>query len=274
MRLKMIKNHAYRLALLISALSIAVACNPDPAPPDPCAGENQSVKANFKILYGFKNIALSENGQVDTIYMPTFIDAGTVSFAATGTYDSVQWRIGNDDRIFDATKFGLRFENVLGEVSVKFIGFRKPYSACAAAKSSDTLIKKFYLKNGLNPIIGYYQGAFLSNPQDTFTVRIHFIDGGLKFESIYYIDNFPKGNPAIENTGASYRLNQGNAIIPFVNTFFFQTYYKVGYPKYQPTAIQDSTISYVTGRDSLIIKLKWDPIYNTESQTFIGIRKK
>lgn len=188
--MRLITNLVFLFFLLLSACRKKDVVNP-------CEGKTQPV-ANFTV----KEVVGDTAFTADTIFRDN-----PVQFAAAEAYDSVQWKIGTDTRIFTKPLFHLNFVNDLITVAVKFTGYRQPATNCFpddkgiyTGTKSLTAVEQFDRATlTKSPLIGCYRGAFTDAPSDTFTVRIDYFDSAKYNTSItgiknfYWISNLPKG---------------------------------------------------------------------------------
>ena len=137
----------------------------------------------------------------DTIYRNNY-----VQFMALDNYESVNWNLGSDPRIWTNQNFSLSLINALGNIPINFIGRRNPNINCFPQDSGNYMssqkitmveqIEKPILK--ISPLVGKYKGVFSNNLLDTFTIRIEYFDS-LKYDigvtgskNFYWISNIPK----------------------------------------------------------------------------------
>ncbi|MEY3386569.1 MAG: hypothetical protein RIR53_1380, partial [Bacteroidota bacterium] len=90
-----------RILFVIATLAVALsACgSPTVVVPDPCEGA-QRVTARFTIY---------EVLQSGTIAPSDTLANGVALFAADERYDSYEWQIGSDSRVWTVSRFSLRF---------------------------------------------------------------------------------------------------------------------------------------------------------------------
>lgn len=155
--------------LLTAAIALsASACSDDNITPDPCA-DAKVVAARFKI----EELVDTFARETDTALTIQF-----VRFSALEKYDSYEWKIGYDERLFTDSTFTLNF--ALGSVNlgerlpIRFIGKRAPRVDCFPYDDGiDTLVKSLVIVSKYeSPILGLYRGVHLDEPADSFDVHI------------------------------------------------------------------------------------------------------
>ncbi len=166
-----------RILFAIATLAVVLSgCgSPTVVVPDPCEGA-QRVTARFTIY---------EVLQSGTIAPSDTLANGVALFAADERYDSYEWQIGSDSRVWTGSRFSLRFpgrEVVYGEpIPIRFIGRRKPDTTCFRGDDGvDTAYRYMVpLPPTRSPLLGSYHGAHVDDPADTFTVTIYvrYIEG-------------------------------------------------------------------------------------------------
>lgn len=162
-------RHAVHVSVVLFVLSLA-ACTDESTPPDPCAGISE-VKARFTV----KEVVSTYKFETDT-----FVSNQSVEFAAAERYDSYEWHIGSDARIWTDSAFRLGFparEVTLGApLPITLIAKRAPNISCTPTDDGvDTLTKHIVIILDYDsPILGEYKGVHTDSPLDTFNVRIYF----------------------------------------------------------------------------------------------------
>ncbi len=150
--------------------------------PNPCA-EETSVTAEFTIkqqLYDVKSLfGIADMFEVDTVLLRFARGihwAQDVSFITEGNYDSVQWIIGDDPRVFTQPAKTLFFDEPLGKLDVQCIVYKKPNINCFPEDDGvDSLTKSFYLLSTRDfpyPFEGQFEGYNEDEPGKLFTVTI------------------------------------------------------------------------------------------------------
>jgi|GEM_PF-849524 len=137
--------------------------------PDPCEGA-RPVTARFTI---YEVLESGTKAPSDTTVN------GMVLFAADERYDSYEWQIGSDTRIWRDSAFSLRFtlrdapDSI--PIPIRFIGRRKPDTTCFPDDDGvDTAYRELLpLSDPASPLLGAYHGAHVDDPTDTFTVAIY-----------------------------------------------------------------------------------------------------
>ncbi len=174
------------LIYIISAMCCVVllSCCSDTTAPDPCSG-SEPVTAHFTMYEGLYN----KKAPADTV-----LAWNTVVFAADKKYDSYQWRIGTDARVWSDSLVSLRFEEAIGDVPIRLIVHGKPNTTCFANDDGiDTLTKILHVINRATPrVTGFYHGYNTDAPRDTFTFSLQYLDLGA-FGMRYVLNNLNKG---------------------------------------------------------------------------------
>ncbi len=119
------------------------------------------------------------------------LTSGSVTFKASEKYDSVQWIVGNDPRVFKEKQFSLIF-GTPEIINTTLIGFISKQYQCDG-KQIDTISKRLEILPARNSFLtGKYKGIRASNPADSFIVEIKQVNEPTWYED-YFIYNFPKG---------------------------------------------------------------------------------
>ncbi len=261
------------LALLygvIWALSLG-SCHDDVIK-NPCDGTTPFT-ANFEMYLGTgaPRLIVSPRGTVDTFYSGVSGNngIGNLFFASVGTYDSVKWTVGFDNRVFTSKLFYLRFPSGSEKVDVRMIGYGKANKTCFPNDDGiDTAYSGFYQKIGDWPAVGNFQGALKSNPSDTFTVYMTAFSGNQYGDPGYFLYNFPKGNRGLQPGATESLTGQGNEIGSIGKFFQFRTAYGVsGRDGYDIDTRQ--TFGAVSN-DTMRIYL----VFSTTLDTFVAVRRR
>lgn len=165
---------------------------------------------NFNCENSFPPIAdfvIKETVGFTSFIADTVFRQNPIVFETTRPYDSVIWKIGNDPRSFDTSKFELMFPGILGTFGVTLNAKAVPNQGCFPGdrgvyngKKNLTILEQFD-KNSLtvSPMVGRYSGAYIESPTDTFSVTINYFDSA-KYnpsftgtKNFYWISNIPKG---------------------------------------------------------------------------------
>jgi hypothetical protein len=191
-----------------------------------------------------------------------------VYFEASPFANSVQWKIGNDARVFTQQKFFLKFQSITGKIDVRLIQNRYSNSCFPKDDGVDTLYKSFYVVDARveQPILGRFKGSVVGQEQDTFTVTTHYFASTPGLQGYYFLKNLPKGNNAIPR--GDFPHGQGDVIGTLGNKFNFRSFYGFG-------EIYNAGLVYSLGsvqNDSLVVK--YELTGNSGKGTFIGIRQK
>jgi hypothetical protein len=150
------------VALLLAFLILLIDCG-DPKPPimpvDPC-----EKAISFNGSFGIFEAVGDSLVESDTI-----LTYNSVVFRAAGEYDSYEWKVGTDDRVFTTRQFGLLFLTAEGKIDVTLKAKKKRDSQCFPNDPEETTVtKSFYIINWAQaPIIGRYSGYFGSDMNKT-----------------------------------------------------------------------------------------------------------
>lgn len=157
--------------ILLSLLWLAMCREkPEPVRPvDPCLGK-KPVTADFTIKENVGD-SLVETNQV---LMYNF-----ATFEAVGEYDSYEWQIGDDERVFTGKKVSLLFLDHLAglRIPVRLTVKGQPDRSCfPTGKSVDTLTKSFtVIRYEQAPIVGRYEGYFGSDQNTKEVVEVKYV---------------------------------------------------------------------------------------------------
>lgn len=164
---------AKRNTILLLCLAVCLhGCGSGPVAVDPCANAER-VKARFTI---YERVALPEHSMI--VPSHTIVE-GLAIFSANERYDSYEWQIGYDTRVWTDSSFSLRFPSrsiTLGEpIPIRFIGKRTPRRDCFPDDDGVDTAYRFLVSVGQysRPILGSYCGYHVDEPSDTFTVSIY-----------------------------------------------------------------------------------------------------
>lgn len=143
-------------------------CGGDPDP-DPCAGK--------KVMGGSFTMgeSISNYGGIDTLIVSdTTITDNVVLFKADSDYVSYEWKIGEDPRVFTTKEVGLRFTEPESSVQIRLIAKWTADKPCFPEDDGVDTVYKYLtvIDRRLNPIVGKYTGALVSDPQNIYTVEI------------------------------------------------------------------------------------------------------
>ena len=164
---------------------------------DPCASAIRPT-AEFAIREMIGDTAFD----ADTVFRDNY-----VAFQSLASYQSVKWKVGDDPRAFDKSFFTLIFYNSLVHIPVEFTGIRPPDNNCFPDDQGVytgtrwlTTVEQFEKPTlTLSPMLGKYDGYYIDDPLDTFTVRIEYFDSAkydvtvMGVKNFYWISNLPKG---------------------------------------------------------------------------------
>jgi len=200
-----------RLILSIALIAALLCSCSDTTAPDPCSG-SEPVTAHFTMYESLDGKAVA----ADTVLFGNFI-----SFAADKKYDSYQWRIGTDARVWRDSVVRLRFEKAEGDVPVYLIVHGKPNTACFANDDGiDTVKKILHVAGGWEKtrVLGNYHGHNTDAPRDTFTFSIEYKDLG-DFGKRFIMNNLNPGCTEPAQDGApAIDISIGYRSFQFVST--------------------------------------------------------
>lgn len=131
---------------------------------DPCA-EQTAVTAKFTI---YENVS-------DSLFASdTVLQYNTIVFKADENYDTYEWRIGQDARVFTTKAVTLHFQQPVGRIEITLKVTRKPNLSCFPEDDGTDITTKpltvIDWRNSL--VIGEYTGSNKSNPQAHFDVSM------------------------------------------------------------------------------------------------------
>ncbi len=137
--------------------------------------DKEEVTAKFSI--GVKLTLHRE--ELDTLLVSdTVLTFNRVEFSADETYDSYEWNIGDDPRVFSDRKVTLFFETPESNLEIRLIAKRNPNTGCFPDDDGiDTLVRRLTVIERLeNPVFGKYFGYLEDSPNDSFQVSIIYSD--------------------------------------------------------------------------------------------------
>lgn len=161
------------------------SCCDDSTGPDPCSG-SEPVTAHFTMYEILNGKAVAAD---------TVLTWNTVVFAADKKYDSYEWQIGSDARVWHDSLVRLRFEQAEGNVPVTLIVRSTPNSGCFANDDGvDTLRKTLHVAGdwGTARVVGSYKGHNTDTPQESFTFSLEYRDLG-NFGRRFVMNNLNPG---------------------------------------------------------------------------------
>jgi hypothetical protein len=201
----------YRLVVLLITPLFIYSCADDSTSPDPCDGASEVV-ARFMIEELVDTFAIESD---------TALSINGVRFSALDRYDTYEWHVGYDTRVFSDSSFQLlfRLEQVkLGEqLPITFIGKRTPRTECFPNDDGvDTLTKYLTIISKYDsPVLGQFRGSNLDAPSDSFTVEIFWrTETGLVMTNINYgcLDTiFMESSQITKQLGATIMTFDGNS---------------------------------------------------------------
>ncbi len=137
--------------------------------PDPCK-ELEPMSGRFTMGERITNY-----GGVDTVIVSdTVITENFVVFRADTTYESYEWKIGDDQRTFTTREVSLRFMQPESSVQIRLIAKWKPNQTCFPHDDGVDTVYKYLtvVDKYANPILGTYRGSLANNPSDIFDVTV------------------------------------------------------------------------------------------------------
>lgn len=149
---------------ILSFLLCAFSCRKNEVKPvDPCAAA-KPFEPDFYI---------QEEVGDSLIKTDKVLQYGFVVFEAAETYDSYEWKIGEDPRSFTERKVRLLFTDTIKSIEVQLIATKKASACFPTDKTVDTIRKNFSVIQWREaPIIGAYVGSFESTPGIMDTVKV------------------------------------------------------------------------------------------------------
>lgn len=221
-------------------------CGGDPEP-DPCL-DKKPVKADFTIG---ELISFFGGNKPDTIVLSdTVLTGNFIVFNALDNYESYEWRVGDDPRVFNTKQLKLLFqfpETLTVSLTVK----GKALKNCFPDDDGmDTQVRKIVvIDRKLNPIFGQYEGAIISNPGDVFKVEV--VHDAF-FDQINIININKNCYPINESIG----LRGFRTIMCYKKLYFYSGFYYESCKDPQgwlivDKAIKNVEIRYSTGNGSV-----------------------
>jgi len=165
------------LTVLILCLS---GCSPeDVKKTDPCK-DKIPFTGNFFIY---------ENVGDSLIETDSALRYNYITFQAEDDFDTYEWTIGTDPRIFTEKQVRLLFTEASGKIDVSLKSTKKKNECFPEDETEKIVTKSFYVINWqFAPIIGAYAGNFESTPLVKDTVKILYIPGGDEFGSFQLVN--------------------------------------------------------------------------------------
>jgi len=172
------------LLFLMGIICTFSNCEDTPIKIDPCAEKN-AVTASFTI---YENVS-------DSLFVAdTVLQYNTIVFSADENYDSYEWTVGDDARIFTTKKFHLSFQQPVGKIDVTLKVTKAPDAKCFPEDDGvDVLTKSFVVIDWRNSLtIGEYEGVNISKPSEKFEIKIT-REFDVNNHPIYNLENINKG---------------------------------------------------------------------------------
>lgn len=155
--------------------------------PDPCDSLTP-FEASFSMGVYFEGGA--GEWEIDTlIASDTVINKKFITFIADEVYDSYEWHIGEDPRVFTENRVSLLFSLPEDSIRIQLIAKKKPNQTCFPNDNGiDTVVHYLtIIKKEDNPIIGIYKGYLESDPSTAMEVEITY-DPDISGYQIYNIN--------------------------------------------------------------------------------------
>jgi hypothetical protein len=253
------KNKTYfTLGLLLLGLLLALlGCRPDKKedPVNPCAGKTIPKGEIFVTdnSLGKPFIDPSRLFSVETLAF------GVAHFSTTIPYESYQWQVGSDPRVFTSKTMTMQFPDNTFNVPVRMIGRRKVDSQCFPNDDGlDTLRTTVsFTQFAQAQVLGTYYGYDTLNPADKFSVEVKVLYGYDSTWDKTFIKNVVVGK--LPFVGKHHNLDEGYSPIRLSSSAF------VGQ--------NSGPISYLVGylqKDRRTIYIEFESIPRDENGDIIG----
>lgn len=225
---------------------------------------NDLIKLDSSNTFQIKDFEIFESIADTLLVSNVALTSSSVTFKASEKYDSVNWTIGNDERVFKEKQVSLIFENP-ELIKITLIGFINSAYHFSGRKI-DTVVKQVEIRNARNSfIVGRYKGIRTSNPSDTFTIEIKQVND-LTWYNEYFIYNFPNGCTV---WSPPYPMNTGYLISAGAKHFRIRN----DLPAIRECLFEVSGVGSLKNNDSLILDFKFREMQNEPQLTtdkFIG----
>jgi hypothetical protein len=152
----------------IGGILLFSSCGDNPL--NPCLDKRQ-VEAKFNM----GELIPGEGNDPDSVIVSdTVLTDNNIVFRASEDYDSYEWKIGDDPKVFTSKQVSLYFQYPVSRVAIRLIVKKFPFKSCFPQDDGlDTLIKYLnVIDRKQNPIFGEYRGSIVSNASDIFNVQI------------------------------------------------------------------------------------------------------
>ena len=147
-------------------------CGPDPE--SPCK-DKKTVSAEF--------IVAEQLLSVDTLIdEDTLLTGRTLTFKAKNEYQTYEWRIGSDPRVFTTRSVSLFFEKSISakNIDVKLKVKDSFLESCFPNKGEDSLTKRIVLlPSTASATFGRYEGSLDEDPTNKFIITIRYCQPGV-----------------------------------------------------------------------------------------------
>jgi hypothetical protein len=249
-------NKHKRLLLLWGALIVAVAsCRPEEvAPPDCTTGLKPSSNPIEFYLEARRGEPFA--------YEDTMCGSPYVFFNSKTTYESYEWRVGTDPRVWTARRFELQFQNYVGTVDIRLIGRRKARPECQSGDVGiDTFTRRLTILPRLDvPIFGRYNGTILEEP-------------GAPFFEIKVGDDFNLGYIQNMPNGCLYDVEPPDFLVPTTWIYAFRIKLPAIVASGTPCWYGDGDAELLADRRTIVVRYKWNPDgLGIRTRTFRGVR--
>ena len=241
------------LALIGAFVFSLEGCGPDPE--SPC-NNKKPVSADF--------ITSEKWLSIDTLFDDdTLLTGRTLTFKAKNEYQTYEWKIGDDPRVFTTRSVSLFFEKLSSPktLEIKLKVKDSFLESCFPNKGADSLTKRIVLlPSTASATFGNYEGSLDEDPTNKYVITIRFCQPGVN--GFICTNNIDKGCdnkfytsdpfPYINDFDYSYRVMK---IGGSNSTNFFNA--ASGYPKlncndpkgwlYFDNSVNNVIIDYTTG---------------------------
>jgi hypothetical protein len=243
-------------------LSFIFSCEKEKEKVDPCK-DVKPFKASFTMSEEVSDSFFKIQDHKILYY-------SAVKFEADETYDSYEWKLGGDPRVWTSRSFQVRFANLDPFVEVRLIAKKKANACFPNDRIIDTITDYFSVTPIRDAKIwGKYSGYFMKTPteKDTFELRQFFsTQPNDPFPSNSRFINIPKGCNVIPVNGFYANLSGG----------YGYAYFKFNDPSNYVCKCGGPKAFGILNSDSIKIKFSYSPDINNStfilSDIFIGKR--
>lgn len=167
----------YFILVVASLFVLLHSCKKDDSP-NPCCGEAyKPAKADFDMgVPKYPTDCFGKNSGTQLLGDDTLFPGPTTFLVQTPYYDSLEWRIGEDKRVFTSPEFTLQFTkpDIGTSIEVTLKVYKKASECYPGDDGVDSLTKTFHIVHILkaNKMAGKFKGALVGETQDSFTMEI------------------------------------------------------------------------------------------------------